>query len=256
MIDYIFHSVSENYYYIDSVTFEALNKNLATTLYLTLAGIPLTLLLIKLKKVPKSALLVVFWLAVPFILSQSYLVGVSLPYHRFVYFFATPIAILSAVTIFGVLKLPEAVKTKLLPKISRKHETILATKLIAVALIIILFASQAYIFVQRVGPYPTFYDRASTASYDSGIWINQHSNVNDSVVVPRSPGSWFYVFSDRYTIEETDPIYSRNIIAESVLYSFYEMENSRTLTQQYNLRNPERGEAFDCFALQCLETGK
>jgi hypothetical protein len=245
MIQYIFYSISENYYYIGSVAFYGLNKNLATTLYLTAVGIPLILLLIKLKKVPKSALMVIFWLAVPFILSQSYLLGVSLPYHRFVYFFATPIAIISGVTIFCVLQLPELVKTKLLPKLPRKRETLLGVKLIAVALIIVLFASQASVFLQRVGPYPTFYERASTASYDSGIWVNQYSTVNDSVVVPRSPGSWFNVFSDRITIEETDPLYSRNVVAEAVLYSFYEMENSRTLTQEYNQQNINAGQELD-----------
>ena len=244
MIQYIFFSTSENFYYIDSVQYVALDKNLALTLYLTIIGIVATFVLIKMKKIPKSALLIVFWLAVPFAFSQSYLLGVALPYHRFFYFIATPIAVLSAVTVYCIVQLPQVVKTKLIPKLQHKREILTASKLLVFALILILFSVQASVFLQRIEGYPQFYERATIPSLHSGLWVKQYSTVEDTMVVPRSPGSWFTVFSERMTMEETDPLYSRNVVAEAVLYSFYEMENSRTLTQLYKLENPNAGQQF------------
>jgi len=53
------------------------------------------------------------------------------------------------------------------------------------------------------------------------------------VVVSERPGAWLGVISDHKTIEETNPLFGRNEVAEAVLYLFYEMENTRTLTREY-----------------------
>lgn len=242
IIDYIFASGAESFYHISSVSYYGLNKNLGITLFLATAGIPLTFLLIKKRRAPKSSLLTIFWLAIPFLISQSYLVGIYLPYHRFVYFFATPLVILSAVTVYSVTELPALLKSKLIPKLPRKREFLVAAKLFAIALMLILFTVQASTFLERIAEYPEFYERAPISIYKSGIWVNQHSTPDETMVVPISPGSWFSIFSDRHTSEETDPLYYRNVVAETVLYSFYEMENSRTLTHEYNLASPNSGQ--------------
>jgi len=62
------------------------------------------------------------------------------------------------------------------------------------------------------------------------------------VITTRSPGSWFHIFSDLRTIQETDPLSSRSVVAESVLYSFYEIENSRSLTREYDPVSPSAGQ--------------
>jgi len=74
------------------------------------------------------------------------------------------------------------------------------------------------------------------------------------MVVPRSPGSWFYIFSDRNTMEETDPLYSRNVEAETVLYSFYEIENSRTLTREYAIESPNSGQELGVSVFKIWKT--
>lgn len=256
MIDYIFASGAENVYHISSVTLDALNKNLGVTLFLAAAGIPLTFILILKKKVPKASLLIVFWFAIPFLLSQSFLVGVNLPYHRFVYFFATPIAILSGVTVGCIIQLPFLLKLavpklpklpalprlSLISKIPKKVKISTFTKSLAAALVLTLLAVHMVCFIERIEAYPEYYDRVRVSTYKSGIWVNQQSTPDDTMVVPISPGTWFYVLSDRFTREETDPLYSRNVIAETVLYSYYEMENSRTLTHEYALESPNAGQ--------------
>jgi len=245
VIEHIFFAMEENVYHIPAVSLDALIKNFGASLFLALAGIPLTFILVKKKKALKSSILIIFWVAVPFLLSQSFLFGLYLPYHRFIYFFAMPITILAGVTVYSIAKLLAYIESKLIPKITKKPKILNTAKIFTMALLIFsLFFIQAFVFLQRIESYPQYYERASIASYNSGIWVKQHSVPDGTVIVPRSPGSWFYIFSDHYTMEETDPLYSRNAVAEAVLYSFYEMENSRTLTREYDLESSSSGQSI------------
>ncbi len=242
IIEYLFFTMAENVYHIPAVSLNGLIKIFGPTLFLGLVGIPLALIMLKNKKSLKDSILIFFWIAVPFLLAESYLLGIHLPYHRFIYFFATPITILSAVSIFYILaKSVTLLKTKLLPKISKKIVMQNFIQGIVMGLIFSLLFFQAFMFVQRVEPYPQFYERASISSYNSGLWLKEHSISDGTVVVSRSPGSWYYLFSDHQTVQETDPVSSRTALAESILYSFYEMENSRVSIREFDTVSPSAG---------------
>lgn len=244
VMEHVFFAMKENVYNISAVTPESLIKNFGATLFLALAGIYLTFSLVKKKKVLKSSILIIFWLAVPFLLAQLYLFGVYLPYHRFIYFLATPIAILAGVAVYRITKSVASPESKLILKIAKKGNIPNATKIVTIALIFSLFFIQALVFLQITGVYPQFYERASIPSYNSGLWVKQHSVSDGTVITTRSPGSWFYIFSDHQTIQETDPLYQRSAVAEAVLYSFYEMENSITLTREFDPISPSAGQAI------------
>jgi hypothetical protein len=244
MIEHVFFRMEENVYLISSVSLDTLIENLGATLFLALAGIPLMCIILKKKKSLKDSILIVFWFAIPFILAESFLFGIHLPYNRFIYFFATPIAILSGVTVFSLTKLPAFLESKIFSKITKKPKTLNATKMLILALIFSLFFLQAYVFIQRIETYPQYYERASIASYNSGLWVKQHSVPDGTVITTRSPGSWFYIFSDHRTIQETDPIVARTAVAETLLYSFYEMENSLTLTREFDPVSQSAGQAI------------
>ena len=245
LIYHIFFSMEENLYHITAVGPDNLLKNFGVTLFLASVGIPLAFFLVKKKKALKSSILIIFWFAVPFFLSQLYFFGVLLPYHRFVYFFATPIAILAGVTAYYIIKTARTlIESKVIPKLAKRINTVTATKIFTVALVFCLFFVQAFLFLQLIPEYPQFYERGPIASYESGIWVKQHSVPDGIVVTTRSPGSWFYVFSDHNTTQETDPLYSRSIAAEAILYSFHEIENSVTLTREYDPVSPSSGQAI------------
>jgi hypothetical protein len=55
------------------------------------------------------------------------------------------------------------------------------------------------------------------------------------VVVSKNPGDWFHIISDHETIEEPQSPFvgTRNLIAEPILYLFYETDNTQTLTREY-----------------------
>jgi len=55
VIEHIFFAMKENVYNISAVTLDSLIKNLGATLFLALAGIPLTFILVKKKKALKSS---------------------------------------------------------------------------------------------------------------------------------------------------------------------------------------------------------
>ena len=244
IMEHVFFSMEENIYHISAVTLESLIKNLGATLFLALAGIYLTFSLVKKKKVLKSSILIIFWLAVPFLLAQLHLFGIYLPYHRFIYFLATPIAILAGVAVYRITKSVASPESKVILKIAKKGNIPNATKILTIALIFSMFFIQALVFFQITGVYPQFYERASIPSYNSGLWVKQHSVSDGTVITTRSPGSWFYIFSDHQTIQETDPLYERSAVAEAVLYSFYEMENSITLTREFDPISPSVGQAI------------
>ena len=242
IIEHIFFTMAENVYHIPAVSLNGLIKIFGSTLLLGLVGIPLILIMLKNKKSLKDSILIFFWIAVPFLLAESYVFGIHLPYHRFIYFFATPITILSAVSIFYILtKSVTFLEVKMLPKIVKKNVIQNAIQGIVMGLIFSLLFFQAFTFVYRIEPYPQFYERASTSSYKSGLWVKEHSIPDGAIVVSRSPGSWYYLFSDHQTIQETDPVSSRTALAESILYSFYEMENSHVSIREFDTVSPSAG---------------
>jgi hypothetical protein len=245
IVEHLFFSMEENIYNISAVTFDSLLKNFGATLFLASAGIPLIFVLLKKKIVSKSSLLIIFWFAVPFFLSQLYVFEVYLPYHRFVYFLATPIAILSGVTVYYITKTAYTLlQSKVGPKIGKQSTRVKVTKIFTAAIIFALFIVQAYSFIQITKAYPEFYERAPIASYKAGIWVEQHSVPDGIVITTRSPGSWLYVFSGHNTTQETDPLYSRSIVAEAILYSFHEIENSKTLTREFDPVSRSAGQAI------------
>ncbi|MFX0066517.1 MAG: hypothetical protein ACFFC7_30540, partial [Candidatus Hermodarchaeota archaeon] len=249
IIEHLFFTMEESVYNIPEVGLDALlRNNFGASLFLALAGIPLTYVLFK-KKSVKALILLVIWIAIPFILSQSYLFGLYLPYIRFVYFFATPIAILAgtftyAIFEYSLTRFLANIKSKITLKSSIKGSILKAVKIFSLALIITLFLLQSVFFVQRNETYPQFYERASIASYNSGQWIKQHSVPEGTIVTSRSPGTWFYLFSGYEVIQEVDPQYYRSLIAEAVLYSFYEMDNTRILNREYTSASSSAGQAI------------
>jgi hypothetical protein len=189
-----------------------------------------------------ASILIFAWISIPFLLSQSYIFGLYLPYIRFVYFFATPIAILTGTFTYSLTKIPAILEIKMSQNNKRKKIIQKATKVFGLVLLISLFILQGTFFLQRTETYPEFYERSAISSYNSALWIKQNSSPNGTMVSSRSPGSWLYILSERNTTQETNPHYFRDAIAESILYSFYEMHNTRTLIQEYTSASPAAGQ--------------
>lgn len=233
-ISHIFFEIEEYILDIPYVSLDSLVEVFGYTLFLGLAGIALTFVFLKRRKALSVYPLLVLWIAVPFLLSQSFLFELYLPYERFIYYLATPITVFAGAAAYSLATLPTLIASKLSSKVKRKRKILNITQVFTFAILVSLFFSQGFLLLQRLQSFPQFYETSGMAGYNVGEWLRQYSISDGQVVVSKKPGAWLHLISDHKTIEETwSPVLGRNAVAESVLYLFYEMENTRTLTREY-----------------------
>jgi hypothetical protein len=244
-IYHIFFELKEAVYSIHNVSAEALVKTFGVTLFLALAGIPLALVFLKSRKTLRAFPLLALWIAVPFFFSQSYLFGFLLNYDRFIYFLATPIAIFAGVTAYGLAKVPTFLLSKLASRII-KHRMLGLSQVFMLIILVGLFSSQLTLSLQILQSFPQYYEVSGIAGHNIGSWLQQNSVLSGTVVVSKKPGSWLHVISEHETIEEPwSPLFgTRNVIAETVLYLFYEIDNTRALTREYVTDGPISGQVM------------
>jgi hypothetical protein len=233
LVSHLFFEMKEYVYSLPHVSLNSLIKVFGAILFLALAGIPLTFLLLKRRKALSTYPLLILWLAVPFFFSQSYLVGLYVPYERFIYFLATPMAIFAGAIVYSLAKLPAFIASNLSLKMERKGKVLNFAHVFTLAILVTLFSLQGFLSLQRLQILPQYYEVTGITGYNTGKWLKQYSALDSVGVVSEKPGTWLGVISDRKTLEETNPLFGRNVIAESVLYFFYEIENTRTLTREY-----------------------
>ncbi len=241
-IYHVFFEIKGVVYIIPSVSVDSFVKFFGITLALTVIGIPLTLLSLKRKGKLSAFILLALWITIPFFLSQSYLVGLYLPYDRFVYFLVTPIAAFSGVTAYSFAKLPAFTASKLTNR-SAKSKRLLLAQALALMILVGLFSSQLYLSIPKIQSYPKYYQVTGIADYEAGMWLKQNFLSNGTVVVSQKPGNWLRVISDRETIEQSQSSVYGNAIAETILNLFYETDNTRALTREYTSSRSGSGQA-------------
>ncbi len=101
LIGHVFFQIKTNVYQIPSVSANALLMNFGFILAFAVPG--LFLAYIKLKSKIVAFLLLLMSLLIPLILSQSYIIGLYLPYHMFVYYLMPPLVILVQYLYFSLL---------------------------------------------------------------------------------------------------------------------------------------------------------
>jgi hypothetical protein len=233
LVSHLFFEMKEYVYGIPHVSLDSLTKVFGAILFLALAGIPLTFFLLRRRKALSAYPLLILWVAIPFFLSQSYLLGLYVPYERFIYFFVTPLAIFGGAIVYNLANLPAFIASKFSSKMRKKRKVLNIAHVFTLVILVVFFSFHCFLFLQRFQGLPQYYEVSGIAGYDAGKWLKHYSISDDTVVVSEKPGTWLGVISDHKTIEETNPLLGRNVVAEALLYLFYEMENTRTLTREY-----------------------
>jgi hypothetical protein len=244
LIYHVFFGVEQYAYRIPYVNLESFAKWFGVTLLFALMGIPLAFFTFKKRKMLKVYSQLILWMAVPFFLSQSYLFGLYLPYERFVYFLATPIALFAGAAVFRLAEASSFLASRFFSKRIRKPFMSRDPRIVALAVLVVLIASQAFLSIQRFQAFSQEYEVSGRAGYEVGNWLKQFPFSNGSGVISAKPGNWIQIVSGRTTIEETNPIYGRNAVAEAVLNQFYEIENGETLTREYVYAGANSGQAM------------
>jgi hypothetical protein len=244
LIYHVFFGVEQYAYRIPYVNLESFAKWFGVTLILALMGIPLAFFMFKRRKMLKVYSQLILWMAVPFFLSQSYLIGLYLPYERFVYFLATPIALFAGAAVLRLAEASSFLASKFFSKRTRRTSAPQAQRIVALTVLLVLIASQVFLSIQRFQAFSQTYEISGTAGYEVGNWLKEFSTSNGSGVISAKPGNWVQIVSGRSTIEETNPIYGRNAVAEAVLNQFYEIENGETLIREYVYAGANSGQAM------------
>jgi hypothetical protein len=243
MFAHLFFGAKEYLYNIPSANLESFIKIFGFTLILGIIGIPLAFASMKKRKLLSVYLLLVLWLAVPFIMSQSYLFGIYILYGRFIPYLATPIAILAGVSAYSLTKLPSRLATKF-QNAKNRVKLRNRTQILVFALLLSLFLSQSALSLEQINSFPWYYDVSGLSGVKTSEWLQHNSLPKGVVIVSEKPGSWLHLITDYMTVEETDPLYGRNAEAEAVEYLFFEVETNSTLTREYLLNGPLSGQVF------------
>jgi len=220
-------------YQIPGTTLGAFMMNFGFIFVISLAGIFIAFFKLRAKKEPLFFLIMFMSFLVPFVLAESYLFGLYLPFQWFIYYLMPPMAVLAAVSVsFAADKVSLFYR-----KYGRSWKKIRlrAVAVTLVALMCLLLVFRFGTVYGKIMEGSVYYSTSDRKAYDAGVWLQNNFPDNTTVVVTEVPGFWFRLFSNKTVIAETDPVVERNTIAVSVLDLAYEIENPLTLVRAYDM---------------------
>ena len=234
IIGHVFFMQKEMAYQIPATTLSAFMVNFGFVFIISLAGIFIAFFNFRAKKELLPFLILFLSFLVPFVLAESYLFGLYLPFQWFIYYLMPPMAVLAAVSI--------SFATDQVSAFYHKHEKnwkkfrLRAVTVFVVALVFLLFVFRFGTVYGKIMEGSVYYSTSDVKAYDAGVWLKNNFPDETTVVVTEIPGYWFSLFSGKNVIAETDPIIERNVIAASVLELAYELEHPVTLVRAYEAK--------------------
>jgi len=234
-IDTIFmHVFFENkaaVYQIPFVSFSSFLLNFGFILFFAFFGVFFAFFKLKKEKKLRFYLILALNLFIPLLLSQSYLFGLYLDYERFPYYLLPPLTIFAAVSFSFIIDLFFASYRKI--RNGRKR----LMQIITVSIVVLMCALVFFRFhtvSDKINESAYFYSTSDANGYNAALWLKEHfPDATANVTVTEKPGSWFGIYSGKFVIAETNPVFERNIVAESILDLSYEIAHPLTLVRGY-----------------------
>jgi hypothetical protein len=236
LIEHVFFTQRTYVYQIEGTTLPAFMVNFGFVFIISLAGIFIAFFNLRARKEPLFFLILFLSFLVPFVLAESYLFGLYLPFEWFIYYLVPPMVVLAAVSIGFAFDQVSAFYLK--HRKSWKRFRLRAVTVSLGALVCLLFVFRfgtVYGKIMEASVYPS-YATSDLKAYDAGVWLSTNFPDEATVVVTEIPGYWFSLFSGKNVIAETNPIIERNVVSESVLELSYELENPLTLIRAYEAK--------------------
>ena len=233
LIEHVFFTQKTTLYQIQATDLNAFMVNFGFIFIIALGGVFIAFFSLRAKKKLLFYLILFFSFIVPFVLAESYLFGLYLPFHWFIYYLMPPMAILGAVTFAFIIDR----FTAFYLKYKKRWKKI---RLKAVTVSVVILASLMFLFrfgvvYGKIMEASVYYSKSDVKAYDAGLWLRKNFPDPANVTVTKIPGSWFGVFSGKGVITQTDPIIDRIVAAESVLDLSYELEYPLTLVRAYDM---------------------
>ena len=233
LIEHVFFMQKTTLYQIPGTTLSAFMVNFGFIFLISLAGIVIAFIKLRARKEPLFFLILLMSFLVPFVLAESYLFGLYLPFQWFIYYLMPPMAVLAAVSTSFAFDKVSAFYHK--HKRSRARIRLKVVTVSLFALVCLLFVFRFGTVYGKIMEGSVYYSTSDIKAYDAGIWLRNNYPDETTVVVTEVPGFWFRLFSGKTIIAETDPIIERNVIAASVLELAYEIEHPLTLVRAYDM---------------------
>jgi hypothetical protein len=235
LIDIIFISQTFYAYQIPAASFNSFMVNFGFIFFFALSGIFIAYyLLLRVKKKPIFYLILLLGFLVPLFFAESYLFGLYMPFHWFIYYLSPPMAIFAAVSVVFIAEKFLAYYAKNKKSLRKNWLKIAAVSL--VVLMSLMIVSRSDVLYGKIMEASVFYSTTDIKAYDAGVWLNQNYPSNATVVVTEIPGSWFSILSGKNVIAQTNPAEGVNEIAQSVLSLSYQLQGPQTSLRAYEAK--------------------
>ncbi|MBN1358645.1 hypothetical protein JW988_07745 [Candidatus Bathyarchaeota archaeon] len=233
LIEHVFFMQKTTLYQIPGTTFSAFIMNFGFIFVISIAGLIVAFLKLRARKDPLFFLILFMSFIVPFVLAESHLFGLYLPFQWFIYYLMPPMVVLAAVLIGFAADQVTVFYRK--HKQSWKKLQLRAVTVSLVALVFLLFVVRFGTVYGKIMEGSVYYSTSDIKAYDAGTWLKNNFADETTVVVTEVPGFWFRLYSGKTVIAETDQVVERNAIAAAVLELAYEIEHPLTIVRAYDM---------------------
>ncbi|MCL2288583.1 MAG: hypothetical protein FWC33_05390 [Candidatus Bathyarchaeota archaeon] len=234
LIEHVFFAQKAMVYQLPSSSLSAFWTNFGFVLLLGVAGLFITTRRLLLEKKYVSAITLLLGFVVPLILMYSYVFGLYLPFHWFVYYIMPFMTIFAAVLVIFV-----ADKTLTYYKTHKTGIKRVYVKITVVGLIVLscfALVMRGDTLSVRISDGVVFYSAADPLALQAGNWLKDNYSDSATVIATAAPGFWFGIFSEKNVVVATDPAVERTVLSESILGLSYEIETPITLLRAYEAK--------------------
>ncbi|HEX9262466.1 MAG TPA: hypothetical protein VF893_08070, partial [Candidatus Bathyarchaeia archaeon] len=234
IIWHVFMSQQTTLYQVPATTLSAFMVNFGFVFITALVGVFVAFFSLRKNRQLLPYLILFLGFFVPFVLAESHLVGLLLPFQWFIYYLMPPMAVLAAVAIVFAFD-----KMLIFYFQNKNSVNRIWPKVVTITVVILVSSMILFRFGTVYGRIPgasVYYSTSDPKALEAGLWLKNNYSGNSSVVVTEVPGFWFRLFSGKTVIAATNPVIHRNEVSTSVLDLSYEVETSSNTEPQMLLR--------------------
>jgi hypothetical protein len=234
IIEHVFFAQKAMAYQIPSISLSAFWLNFGFVLILGTAGLFVAVYKLWLEKKHITNLTLVLSFVVPLVLAESFVFGLYLPFHWFIYYVMPFMAIFAAVLLFFVVNKALIFYKMHKASIKRVYVAVIVVGLIVISCFALVMRGD--VLSARISESVAFYSAADPLALQAGQWLKANYPGSATVVATAAPGFWFSVFCGKNVVVATDPAFERTVLSESILELSYEIETPLTLIRAYEAK--------------------
>ena len=203
VIGHIFFEQKAMLYQVPATTLNAFMVNFGFVFAAALCGVFVVFFSLRSQKNLTLFLILFLSLLVPFILAESYVFGLYLPFQWFIYYLMPPFVVFAAAFLIFALGKVSAfyVKYRQSWRKLRLYAVVLVLVVLAASVLVVRFG----VVYGKIDEASVYYSTSDIKGYDAGLWLRNNYPGDATVVVTEIPGEWFQVFSGKNVTAATNP---------------------------------------------------